>query len=314
MNPRPPRPYPTRRPLVFLLPIAAAYGAAVEWLCGWRQLFAAWSALSWQLLLAFVAAMLASYALRAWRLYLGAREALPAAAYASTLRLLWLHNAANLLLPARLGELSLPWMLGRRFKLSWAHGGGLLAWLRVLDLHCVAALALAALALRLRHRLGPAWLTMAVSVALLPLAFHLLRAPLAARLRAQPRWGEALAAIPAGVPALLRDLALTWLAWLLKLAVFAAVLQALAGAAPAAALLGAIGGDASTLLPLHAPAGAGTFEAGVLAGLGDGVSGSALAAAVTLHLLLLGSALGGALLALPEIPLLMQGRRDAANH
>ncbi|WP_161628908.1 lysylphosphatidylglycerol synthase domain-containing protein [Solimonas flava] len=313
MNPAAPRLRPTRRQLVLLLLIAALYVAAVEWLCGWQRLSEAWSALPWRLVLAFVAAMLASYALRAWRLYLGARDVLPAGSYGTTLRLLWLHNAANLLLPARLGEFTLPWMLGRRFNVAWAHGGGLLVWLRVLDLHCVAALALAALALRLRHLLGPAWLAMAVAVAVLPLAFYLLRAPLAARLAARPRWRDALRAVPQGVPALLRDLALTWLAWLLKLAVFAAVLHVLAGAPAASAVLGAIGGDASTLLPLHAPAGAGTFEAGVLVGLGDGLSGDALRAAITLHLLLLGSALGGALLALPELPILMQGH-DAAAH
>lgn len=313
MNPSFPRRRPERRKLALLLPVAAAYVAAVEWLCGWQRLSEAWMSLSGPLLPAFVAAMLASYALRARRLQLGAGGLIPAGGYAATLRLLWLHNAANLLLPARLGELSLPWLLGRRFRIAWARGGGLLVWLRLLDLHCVAALALAALAARLPERLAPPSLAIAALVALLPLAVYRLRAPLAARLAARPRWGEALRAVPQDARALLRDLALTWLAWLIKLAAFAAVLHAFAHAPAARALLGAIGGEASTLLPLHAPAGAGTFEAGVLIGLGEGAARDALAAAVTLHLLLLGSALGGALLALSELPALAHAHDAAAR-
>ncbi|NGY04693.1 lysylphosphatidylglycerol synthase domain-containing protein [Solimonas terrae] len=289
------------RPTILVLVAALLYAALVQWLCGWRELLAVWTQLPAWLIPGFVAAMLLSYALRAWRLCRSADE-IPRAHYIATLRLLWLHNAANLLLPARLGEFTLPWLLQRRFGISWPRGGGLLLWLRLLDLHCVAALATLAIGLHLDRSWAIAATLFASVLALLPIVLcvahrRLLQfAPLAAR----PRVADMLRAIPDDATRLGRELLLTWLAWLAKLAAFALVLQTLAAVSPASALLGAIGGDASTLLPLHAPAGAGSFEAGVLLGLGHGVAG--LGAAVTLHLLLLGTALIGALLSFPELP------------
>ncbi|MGH8444314.1 MAG: lysylphosphatidylglycerol synthase domain-containing protein, partial [Solimonas sp.] len=226
-------PSPSRlRSTLITLAVALAYVAAVEWLCGWRRLLGAWSELPPWLLPAFLTAMLASYLLRAWRLYRGAAD-IPRGHYFSTLRLLWLHNAANLLLPARLGEFALPWLLRRRHGIPWTAGGGLLLWLRLLDLHCVAALGAVALGQRLAT-LSAAWtglwLAAASAIAVLPLLLYATRRPLAAR-AGQQRWAAALAAIPARLPDLLRELALTWLAWLAKLGAFVLVLRALADAA-----------------------------------------------------------------------------------
>jgi hypothetical protein len=53
--------------------------------------------------------------------------------------------------------------------------------------------------------------------------------------------------------------------WLLKLAVFALLLHALAPLDFAAALRGALGGELASVLPLQGPAGVGTYEAGVWA-------------------------------------------------
>ena len=90
----------------------------------------------------------------------------------------------------------------------------------------------------------------------------------------------------------------TQLNWLVKLAVFAWILRLFAPMPGAAAVMGAIGGDLTSVLPVHGVAGAGTYEAGVVAALIPfGVeTGAALAAAVNLHLFMLGlSLLGGAL-------------------
>jgi len=282
---------------LLLLAVVAAYIAIVEWLCGWRTLLAAAMRLSPGLLAGFLALMLASYALRALRLY-GSCDAIPRGGFSASLRLLWLHNAANLLMPARLGELSLPWLLRRRFGTSWALGGSVLIWLRVLDLHCVAALTLAAMVRLLPPKLAMLALVGGLALAVLPLGLFVLRE----RLAAIPRLQIIAIAVPTHLPALLRELSLTWLAWIAKLSAFTAVLQTLTGLPVAAAMLGAVGGDASTLLPIHAPAGAGTFEAGVLLGLSAMADwNQALPAAVSLHLLLLGTALGCALTALPEL-------------
>ena len=53
----------------------------------------------------------------------------------------------------------------------------------------------------------------------------------------------------------------------------------------AAAVMGAIGGDLTSVLPVHGVAGAGTYEAGVVAALTpfDIPTAAALAAAVNLH-------------------------------
>lgn len=292
------RPLSSRlRQTLLLLVVAALYIGLVEWLCGWSKLLAAALRLSPLLLLGFLALMVASYALRALRLY-GSCEAIPRGHWGTSLRLLWLHNAANLLMPARLGELSLPWLLRARFGTTWTMGGSVLFWLRVLDLHCVAALTLVALMRLLPQQLAALALLGGVGLALLPFGLFVLRG----RMLNVTRLHVFALAVPERIGLLLRELALTWLAWIAKLVAFAGVLKTLAGVPAAAALLGAIGGDASTLLPIHAPAGAGTFEAGVLLGLSALVDwNQALPAAVTLHLLLLGTALGCALTALPEL-------------
>ncbi|WP_177189037.1 lysylphosphatidylglycerol synthase domain-containing protein [Solimonas aquatica] len=288
---------PALRQSLILLLVALAYIALVQWLCGWPKLLAAALQLSPLLLAGFLLLMLASYALRALRLY-GSCEEIPRGHWGTSLRLLWLHNAANILMPARLGELSLPWLLRRRFGTSWTLGGSVLVWLRVLDLHCVAALTLIALMDLLPKQLATLALLGGAGLALLPFGLFLLRG----RLLQIPRLHVIAASVPERLGVLLRELALTWAAWIAKLAAFTAVLQVLTGLPYAAAMLGAIGGDASTLLPFHAPAGAGTFEAGVMLGLSVLSNwNQSLAGAVTLHLLLLGTALGCALISLPEL-------------
>ena len=81
----------------------------------------------------------------------------------------------------------------------------------------------------------------------------------------------------------------------MKLAALGIVLGLLAKVSPLAGTLGAIGGDLSTVLPLHAPGGFGTYEAGAMALLapasGAADLGPLLAAAVNLHLLVLTTAL-----------------------
>jgi hypothetical protein len=69
-----------------------------------------------------------------------------------------------------------------------------------------------------------------------------------------------------------------------------------------------IGGELGSVLPVHGVAGMGTYEAGVMAGLApQGVAlTAALAAAVNLHLFILGATVLGAglarLLPLPAAP------------
>ena len=94
----------------------------------------------------------------------------------------------------------------------------------------------------------------------------------------------------------------TLINWAVKLGVFAWVLLLFIDIPPAAALIGAIMGDMTTVLPVHGLAGAGTYEAGVVAGLLPFKiqAAAALQAAVNLHVFVLASTLiGGALSLLP---------------
>ncbi|HHM05194.1 MAG TPA: UPF0104 family protein, partial [Gammaproteobacteria bacterium] len=89
----------------------------------------------------------------------------------------------------------------------------------------------------------------------------------------------------------------TYVNWLVKLAAFAWVLTLFAPVPAAPALLGVIAGDLTSVLPVHGVAGAGTYEAGVVAALLPlGLdAGAALRGAVNLHLFILASTvLGGA--------------------
>ena len=72
-----------------------------------------------------------------------------------------------------------------------------------------------------------------------------------------------LASLPDRPSRFLGTLFWTWVNWLVKLAALGWVLAALAPVGFAAGVLGAIGGDLTTVLPIHAPGGFGTYEAGV---------------------------------------------------
>ncbi|MDQ2706054.1 MAG: UPF0104 family protein, partial [Pseudomonadota bacterium] len=104
--------------------------------------------------------------------------------------------------------------------------------------------------------------------------------------------------IPRDLMAFLRAWALTVFNWGIKVAVLAWVLG-LMGVGPIAACFGgALGGELSSVLPLHAPAGVGTYPAGIAAGAAAfGASGDGLkllaTASINAHLLLIVSALAG---------------------
>ena len=98
----------------------------------------------------------------------------------------------------------------------------------------------------------------------------------------------------------------TLLNWGIKLAVFAWVLTLFLEMPMTTAWIGATVGDLTSVLPIHGIAGAGTYEAGVVAGLAPfGIEAAAgLQAAVNLHLFVLGCTLLSGLvsLLLPALP------------
>lgn len=273
---------------------------AVEHYWGWARLLAPWRELELPTLLLAVCGLLLSYGVRALRIYLAERD-IPRGQYLACLRLILLNNTINLLLPARSGEASFPILMNRWFGIDAARATGTLIWLRLLDLHVLATIGAACAAggwLDTRHGLSSvAWLA-AGAAALSPLLLFVLRRPLAAKLAG--RDGKipslmlrALTGLPHRYSGLALDLSLSWLSWSIKLTALGWVLSRLANIPQALGTLGAIGGDLSTVLPVHAPGGFGTYEAGVMALLAPGAtpSGALLAGAVNLHLLVLTTAL-----------------------
>lgn len=278
--------------------VLVAFAWAVHHYWGWQKLFAPWKSVPPGLVALVVVAQMASYSVRAYRIYYAEPE-IPRGRWHDCLKLILLNNITNLLLPARTGEASFPLLLNRWFGVNAAKGSGTLLWLRLLDLGVLAVLAVAVLG----HTVLPGLpIAVIALVCLLGVAAPLLALPVqkhAGRLladregRASGLMRKILDGVPARARQVLVDIGLSWTAWSLKLAALAVVFAVLADLPVAAALMGAIGGDLSTVLPVHAPGGFGTYEAGVVAlvALVDDAGPQLLVAAVNLHLLVLGVAL-----------------------
>lgn len=278
--------------------------AGIQWTIGWTQLLAPWRTIAPITLAVAALLTLGSYGARALRLY---DYFLPATrgGGSACLKLTLLHNLFNNLLPMRTGEVSFPVLMTRYFATPLPCSLAALLWFRLMDLHALAGVALIAVG---GHWLN-AWLVGGLAVVWLSLPWWLFRVQSATALaklgrRLPPRWRDRLAGARDGLPqtpaAFWRAWFWTQLNWLVKLAVFAWILQLFAPLPAAAAFLGAIGGDLTSVLPVHGIAGAGTYEAGVVAALAPfGVPAvTALAAAVNLHLFMLGLSLAGGVLAL----------------
>lgn len=282
--------------------ILLAFVAFVQWYLGWTRLLQPWGRLSAPAVAGAVALMAASYGLRAVRVWDYFRGPM-AGRFPAALRLTLQHNLWNNLLPMRAGEASFPLLMSRYFRIPAGQSLSALLWFRLLDVHTLIASALAAV--------GGLWFNPAAAAGLgviwmtLPWAGYRLsrrRADLsvptpAGRLVRLAR--HAAAGLPASPGAFWRSWAWTLLNWAVKFAALAWVLRQFVDLPLAAAVLGVIAGDATSVLPIHGVAGAGTFEAGIMAGLA--VSGTApaphaaLAGAVNLHLFILSAAvIGGA--------------------
>ncbi len=296
--------------LVGLL-LILAYFAVVEWAWGWSTILRHWQ--DWSLLQVglVLALIIATYLIRAVRIWDYFRHE-PGVAFVTCFKLTLLHNLANNLLPMRSGEASFPLLMKAYFNLSISRTTGTLVWFRFLDLGVVLLLGAAAW-LTWSGQAGWFWLIW-VLAALTPLLVLLLQPLLAQHLlprlpgKLQGFTAKLVTGIPMHWPPLLRSLLFTWMNWSLKLGIFALVVQVFAQLDWLDAFLGALGGELSSILPIHAPAGLGTYEAGVVAGatLSGADPKQALQGGINLHILLIVATLLGGLLAL-----LLPGRRPA---
>jgi len=286
----------------------ALFAALLFWVeraVGWTSLLAPWRTFPPIQLALLLALTALSYLLRAVRVY-DYSHALLRGHFPSVLRLSALHNALNNLLPMRLGELAYPVLMKRYFGQRYAASGMTLVWIRLLDLHFLGLLAIVFLAEAFDH---PAWIWLTLPwLALVP-AMYLGHDWLTRRMTGR---GDGLARqlrkllghMPEEGWRFFRIWLWTALSWICKFVAFTAVVLHFAPIDTWQAVLGTIGAELSSVLPVHGLAGSGSYElamAAVLIPLGIDMR-TLLMAAVNLHLYLLGATLllGAGALLLPK--------------
>jgi uncharacterized membrane protein YbhN (UPF0104 family) len=276
----------------------AAFVVLVQHWVGWGQLMKPWRVVPLWTLAPALALVAASIVMRALRVHDHFRDR-TRGAFGTTLRITLQHNLLNNLLPARAGELSFPLLMARRFGIPLQRTLPALLWFRLLD---VLVLGGGAALVAGGFWVGPG-VSIPLGIALLAAPWVLFRAQAALR-RRLPQRGRAARLVHRvleGLPAGERDFWVAWgwtgANWLAKLAAFAWVLRLFVDTPARVAALATVLGDATSVLPVHGLAGAGTYEAGVVAGLATGgvPPAAGLGAAVNLHLFLIGTTLlGGA--------------------
>lgn len=298
----------SRRPLdpAYLLGgvILLAFIAFVQWYLGWGALLRPWTRLSFAAVAVAAALVMASYVVRALRLYDYFRDGMQQRFHLA-LKLTLQHNLWNNMLPMRAGEASFPLLMARYFDIPLVKSVAALLWFRALDMHTLVACGLVAL--------GGLWLNGAAAAALLvvwmvlPWATYRFGMHHAARMEQTPPRGRLLrllhhtvASLPPSSHDFWRAWGWTLVNWGVKFAGLVWVLQQFIHGPVAAAVLGVIAGDATSVLPIHGVAGAGTYEAGIVAGLAAAAAGipaqTAVTGAVNVHLFILSAAvMGGAL-------------------
>lgn len=283
--------------------VIVLYAAFIQWIWGWGTILAGWQAVGLPTILIAALLLVGTYIIRAHRI----QDYFPretTGQFARLFRVTQVHNLLNIMLPFRAGETSFPLLMRSEFGVPLAHGSAALLVLRLLDLHALlAAAGLGLVAGSARPYLAALLWSLFL---LLPLVLFPVKRPLMRALRGIVSGklarivGEIDDGLPVDVSAFIRAWLLTILNWGVKVLVLAWVLG-LMGVLPVAAMFGgALGGELSSVLPVHAPAGVGTYPAGVTAGAAafgaarDAASLDILAkASINTHLLVIVSALLG---------------------
>ncbi|WP_296050212.1 lysylphosphatidylglycerol synthase domain-containing protein [uncultured Alteromonas sp.] len=287
-----------KRIIQFLLPslLLILTLAAVEWFVGWQTIARGFVLLPGPYLWSAMALMLFSYVLRTWRIQ---ASLMIIGHFTRLFKLSLTHNILNIMMPMRTGEASFPIFMKAQFSVPMLTASLHLIMFRLLDLLCLLCIGGVLLLWRDFPLLSVVITGLFVVVIMFTeklklLALLLLRRthqPLLVKLR------ETLAQLPTKGKTYVIIALLTLTSWLSKLSAFVLIVLGISELSFHTALLGIVGADLSSVLPIHGVAGSGTFEgAFILAAEMTGLSNlkssfpELLEASVQLHVFLLASA------------------------
>lgn len=269
----------------------------------WSDLFSPWQQLSSTVLPAAVGLIIVSYALRALRIYDYFRGE-NSVNFVAIGKLFLQHNFLNNLLPMRAGELSFPILMSRYCQISVSQSIPALLWFRLLDLHTLILFAVLMVLAPTVHVV----LLLIIGLCLLSIPWWIFISNHWIKTKVEARHGtklsrlllEAIASLPQTPPELFRSWFWTLANWLVKISVLAWLMMQFIEVNWSVAWLAILAGDFTTVLPIHGIAGAGTYEAGVVAALVpfNITTKLALSAAVNVHLFILGASFIGAIIGL----------------
>ena len=261
---------------------------------GWAELLTPWRHLSGISLLIALVLVGVSHLLRAARVHDYFRTD-TAGHFPWCLKVVLQHHFLNNLLPMRSGELSFPLFMSRYLEIPVQRSVPALVWFRFLDLHTVIGLA----ALVATEYFFSSWwlpsilllLWLGIPLLMIRITRQLEAALASSRSKLVSRVCLLLSGLPQSRSIFYRSWLWTIINWTVKLSVFAWLMGQFGEVSFHAAWAGATVGDLTSVLPFHGIAGAGTYEAGVIAGLAlYGLAPeSALPLAVNLHLFILAS-------------------------
>ena len=283
-----------------------AFVIVVQGLWGWEKIFQPWQMISGVQLLLGMILLFVGYAIRALRLY---HYFYPQVDWWVSLRLMLFHNFLNNFLPARTGEVSFPILMKRYFQIDYDRSIAALLWFRILDLHILLSIGM--LVGLLYYQAGWLWLVFGIWF-MLPLFMHIAQKWLIYEVIKKQNSISVLSSdiitevlkwtrlLLEGLPDNYTQLARSWLLslvnWVIKLLVLAWFMSLFIEMDLLYLMASVVAGELTSVLPVHAPGGFGTYEAGVLLVLAPLTNNHQMLAqaAINMHLMLLGSSVLGA--------------------
>ena len=273
---------------------------------GWRVIFEPWTLIPIIELIPSIILVLLSYLLRSIRIM----DWFERAQFLSSNQVMLQHNLWNNLLPMRSGELSFPVLATKYLETNVAKSLIALFWFRVFDLLCICVILVSALSLWLDYPvfIAPALFVFCIFIP----GVNFLQKKIPTLLTNQkPKLITVLKRLKTESRQLWRCLLWSLTNWISKLLAYASIFSIFANTDFVGSLIAVIGGEFTSILPIHGIAGLGTYEAGIVSiSLALNMSyENTLAAGVNLHLFLLSITLFAGLLSL-LFPLIKQQRND----